>query len=106
MSRAGGSFFEGTGMSEERNEAVRTAAERVVQLEEEVEASGVAVTDGDPLEHARAALHKWIDGMTGVVVSPGLGRVTVIHGDGRRSSIASADLPFLLSRPVGRKTDS
>jgi hypothetical protein len=88
-------------MSEEPEDVVRAAADRVIQLEEEVEASGVAAVDGSDLAYARAALHAWIDEMTGVVVSPGLGRVTVIHGDGRRSSIASATLPYLMSKPIG-----
>lgn len=88
-------------MTMERDDAVRAAADRVIQLEEEVEASGVAAVEGAELAHARAALHAWIDEMTGVVVSPGLGRVTVIHGDGRRSSIASATLPYMMSKPLG-----
>ncbi len=91
-------------MTDEPEDVVRAAADRVIQLEEEVEASGVAAVDGSELAHARAALHAWIDEMTGVVVSPGLGRVTVIHGDGRRSSIASATLPYLMSKPVGDRS--
>jgi hypothetical protein len=86
-------------MAEERD-AVKAAVDHVIALEEELEASGYASTEGGELEFARAALHKWVDEMTGVVISPGLGRVTVIHGDGRRSSIASATLPFAMSRPV------
>jgi len=88
-------------MTEQPEDVVRAAADRVIQLEEEVEASGVAAVEGAELAHARAALHAWIDEMTGVVVSPGLGRVTIIHGDGRRSSIASATLPYLMSKPLG-----
>jgi len=88
-------------MTEQPEDVARAAADRVIQLEEEVEASGVAAVEGAELAHARAALHAWIDEMTGVVVSPGLGRVTIIHGDGRRSSIASATLPYLMSKPLG-----
>ncbi len=87
-------------MSQERDEAV----DRVIGLEEEVEASGVALVEGDTLAHARATLHAWVDQMVGVVVSPGLGRVTVIHEGGRRSTITSATLPFVMSLPVGAKT--
>jgi hypothetical protein len=87
-------------MTEQPEDVARAAADRVIQLEEEVEASGVAAVEGAELAHARAALHAWIDEMTGVVVSPGLGRVTIIHGDGRRSSIASATLPYLMSKPL------
>jgi hypothetical protein len=86
-------------MTQERDEAV----DRVIGLEEEVEASGVASVEGDALAHARATLHAWVDDMIGVVVSPGLGRVTVIHEGGRRSTIASATLPFIMSLPVGAK---
>jgi len=63
-----------------------------------------ATVEGAALENARAALHKWIDGMTGVVISPALGRVTVIHCNGRKSAI-TADLPFLMSTPVAGKRE-
>ena len=74
-------------------------ANRVIELEEEVEASGYLV-HGDALGEARVILHKWVDEMTGVVVSPGLGRVTILHGSGRPSTINSADLPFIMSKPI------
>ena len=63
-----------------------------------------ATVEGAALENARAALHKRIDGMTGVVISPALGRVTVIHCNGRKSAI-TADLPFLMSTPVAGKRE-
>ena len=87
-------------MTKEPDNSLRAVADRVIELEEEVEASGVAAIDGSDLEWSRAALHKWIDEMIGVVVSPGLGRVTVIHPGGKRSSIASATLPYAMSKPV------
>jgi hypothetical protein len=87
-------------MTKDQDDIVRTAAKRVIGLEEEVEASGYASIDGEALDSARAALHQWVDEITGVVISPGLGRVTVIHGDGRRSTIASSTLPFLMSKPI------
>ncbi len=80
--------------------AVEQAAERVLQLEAEVEATGNAATGGDALSEARKALHDWVDTVTGVVASPGVGRVTLIHGNGSESKIASPDLPYMLSRPV------
>jgi hypothetical protein len=89
-------------MSEEPDETLRAVTDRVIELEEELEASGVAAIDGSELEWSRAALHKWVDEMIGVVVCPGLGRVTVIHPGGQRSSIASATLPYALSRPTPR----
>jgi hypothetical protein len=82
---------------------LQAAVERVLGLDEEVEASGEATVGGDALEQARAALHAWVDAAKGVVVNPALGRVTVIHGDGRLSTIASPDLPFAISA-AGRKT--
>jgi hypothetical protein len=87
--------------SEIQQGQIQAAAERVMELEEEVEASGQATVDGAALERARAALHKWVDGVKGVVVSPGLGRVTLIHEGGRVSTIASPDLPFDMSEPAG-----
>lgn len=87
-------------MTEATDDALRAVTDRVIELEEELEASGVAAIDGSDLEWSRAALHKWVDEMIGVVVSPGLGRVTVVHPGGRRSSIASATLPYVMSRPI------
>jgi hypothetical protein len=86
-------------MPEKPDEALRAITDRVIGLEEELEASGVAAIDGSELEWSRAALHTWVDEMIGVVVSPGLGRVTVIHPGGQRSSIASPTLPYAMSRP-------
>ncbi|HSI19300.1 MAG TPA: hypothetical protein VK980_16130 [Sphingomonas sp.] len=87
-------------MTKEPDDTLRAVANQVIELEEEVEASGVAAIDGSELEWSRAALHKWVDDMIGVVVSPGLGRVTVIHPGGKRSSIASSTLPYAMSRPL------
>jgi hypothetical protein len=84
-------------------QAAAQATERVIKLEEEVEASGTASLDDAAVAFARAVLHQWVDTVTAVVTSPGLGRVTLIHADGRKSSIASPDLPFRLSPPVGAK---
>ena len=87
-------------MTKEPDETLRAVTDRVIELEEELEASGVATIDGDDLEWSRAALHRWVDELIGVVVSPGLGRVTVIHPGGQRSSIASSTLPYAMSKPV------
>lgn len=87
-------------MTEPADDTLRAVTDRVIELEEELEASGVAAIDGSDLEYSRAALHKWVDELIGVVVSPGLGRVTVIHPGGKRSSIASGSLPYAMSRPV------
>lgn len=84
----------------DKDEAVRQAAERVLQLEAELEAEGAATTEGDDLARARERLHQWVDTVVGVVASPGVGRVTLIHDDGQESKIASPFLPYLLSKPV------
>jgi len=76
------------------------AANRVVDLEAELESSGNAATDGDKLEFARAALREWIESVVGVVASPGVGRVTLIHADGSESKIASPSLPYLVTPKV------
>jgi hypothetical protein len=94
-------------MAKGHSRTTREAADRAVEMAEEVESSGHASTSGSELETARAVLHNWIDTMTGVVVAPGLGRVTVIHPNGRSSTISSPDLPFAMSRPiVGRSKAS
>jgi hypothetical protein len=87
---------------EHRDTAARIdeAASRVVELEAELEASGTTATQGDKLEFARAALHAWADTVVGVVASPGVGRVTLIHANGNESKIASPELPFLVTPPV------
>ena len=84
----------------DKPDALQTAVDRVLQLEAELESSGDAKTGVDVLAEARAALHEWVDTVTGVVSSPGVGRVTLIHANGRESKIASPDLPFLLSKPA------
>lgn len=80
--------------------AVEEAAARVIELEHELEAAGSAATGGDELAFSRERLHEWVETVVGVVASPGVGRVTLIHANGRESKIASPDLPFLLSRPA------
>lgn len=81
-------------------QTVDEAIDRIIELEAELESAGNAVTDDDELAFARAALHQWVDSVIGVVASPGVGRATLIHANGRESKIASPDLPFLLSKPA------
>jgi hypothetical protein len=82
------------------SKVIDDAANRVLALEAELENAGEASTAGDELSFAREALHFWVDSVVGVVSSPGVGRVTLIHENGRQSKIASPDLPYLLSRPA------
>jgi hypothetical protein len=86
-------------MTDKPTETTRDAIGRVLDMAEELEASGDASLEGTTLGQARAALHQWVDSMTGVVITPALGRVTVIH-EGRESTIASPDLPFAMSAAV------
>lgn len=76
---------------------IKTAAERIVELEAELEARGHAALADAAVAKAREVLHQWVDEMKGIVVNPALGRVTVIHAGGSASSIGSADLAFQLS---------
>jgi hypothetical protein len=85
---------------------IQATADRVLELAAELEASGETAIGGTDLERRLAALHAWIDGVKGVVVNPALGRVTLIHETGRESTIASADLPFLMSLPVNKRSDA
>jgi hypothetical protein len=78
----------------------RQVAERVTQLEAELEAASDVTMRGDALDRARLILHQWVDSVTGVIATPGVGRVVLIHANGRESRIASPDLPALLSAPV------
>ncbi len=83
-----------------KSKSVDEAAKHVLALESELESSGDASTAEEDLALAHEALHRWVDSVVGVVSSPGVGRVTLIHENGRQSKIASPDLPFLLSRTV------
>jgi hypothetical protein len=79
---------------------ISSKAERIVALEAELESAGEVSLKTAELAQLKAALHDWIDSVVGVVSSPGVGRVSLIHADGSQSSIASPVLPFLLSRPA------
>lgn len=79
---------------------IEDAAGRVIALEAELESAGEAALGDAQLEWSHAALHDWVKSVVGVVSSPGMGRVTLIHRDGTQSSISSPRLPFLLSRPA------
>lgn len=85
---------------DENQESVAQAADRVNQLEAELEAASDVTTAGASLLRARALLHEWVDSVTGVVATPGVGRVVLIHANGRQSRIASPDLPVLLAAPI------
>lgn len=88
-------------MSDEQATSSQEAADRVLEMAEEVEASGEAMFDESEVELARAALHEWVDSLDAIVSTPAFGRVTVIH-KGVQTTISSPDLPFILSAAVNR----
>ncbi|MDR2857420.1 MAG: hypothetical protein LBV50_06195 [Novosphingobium sp.] len=87
-------------MDEKPASGVEQAVKRVTGLESELEASSDATTGGDALVRARELLHRWVDSVTAIVATPGVGRVVLIHENGAESRIASPDLPMLLAAPV------
>jgi hypothetical protein len=87
-------------MTKSASPDVAEAAARIVELEAELESAGDASLAEDDLSFMRARLHEWVDSVVGVVNAAGSGRVTLIHADGTRSSIASPQLPYRLSRPA------
>lgn len=89
----------------DRNAKIDAAVERVKELGAEVESSAEASTGGDALAFVRSELHKWVDTVAGVVVNAGLGRVTLLHHNGKESGISSSELPYLLSRPARFEDD-
>jgi hypothetical protein len=78
-------------------EKIRSTADRIVELEAELETHGQALVGNAAVSKAREILHNWVDDMVGVVVNPALGRITVIHEGGAASSLTSADLAFKMS---------
>jgi hypothetical protein len=79
---------------------VGEATSRILELEAELEAAGDATTDQGDIAGLKQILHDWVESVTAVVATPGVGRVVLIHRNGRESRIASPDLPMLLSKPA------
>ncbi|CAN5338049.1 hypothetical protein BH10PSE13_BH10PSE13_18750 [soil metagenome] len=90
-------------MNNERTNPAQAAIDQILGLASEVEASGDAVVSDDHVTAVRAALHTWVDTVTGVAIVPALGRTTLVHANGARSSIQSSELSYALSQPVGPK---
>jgi hypothetical protein len=82
------------------NDKIASQAERVVALEAELESAGEISLAEAELARCKAVLHAWVDSVVGVVASPGVGRVSLIHEDGNQSGVSSRTLPFALSRPA------
>ncbi len=87
-------------MTDQTNDRIGAATSRIVDLEAELEASGTTTRDAEALARVRAVLHEWVDTVSAVVATPGVGRVVLIHENGNESRIASPQLPFLLAVPV------
>jgi hypothetical protein len=89
-------------MEKGQKSVARAAVDRIVELEAELEAPANATVDSSSVEKARKIFAKWLDSVVGVVASPALGRVTLIHSNGRNSTINSPDLAYLISGPVNK----
>ena len=91
--------------NQQNNPAASEAIDRVIQLEAELESASEATTAEAALARKRAILHAWVDTVTAVVATPGVGRVVLLHGNGNRTGIASAELPMLLAEPIRWERD-
>ncbi|MFS0849553.1 hypothetical protein AB3M93_08800 [Novosphingobium panipatense] len=87
-------------MTEKSADRIDEATTRILDLEAELEASGTMTREAAALARARTLLHEWVDSVTAVVATPGVGRVVLIHENGAESRIASPELPFRLAIPV------
>lgn len=94
------------GRTETPDDRMSEATSRIVELEAELEAAGDATTAEGALAELKTILHDWVESVTAVVATPGMGRVVLIHANGRESRIASPDLPMLLSKPAKFATTS
>lgn len=88
-------------MDENGSTKAQEVADHVQRLAEEIETHADVALGGPALENGRARIHEWIDGMTGFVVNAAQAQVTIIHANGRQSTIFSPDLPFQLVRAAG-----
>ena len=87
-------------MTDQNADRIDEATARIADLEAELEASGTTTREAEALSRIRALLHDWVDTVTAVVATPGVGRVVLIHDNGTESRIASPELPYLLAMPV------
>ncbi|VWX46666.1 hypothetical protein [Novosphingobium sp. 9U] len=94
------------GTNDTPDDRMSEATSRILELEAELEAAGDATTAQGALAELKAILHDWVETVTAVVATPGVGRVVLIHANGRESRIASPDLPMLLSKPARFATET
>lgn len=87
-------------MTEKAAGRIKQMTARVTELESELEASSDAIAGDAELARAKEILHAWVDSVTAVVATPGVGRAVLMHDNGTESRISSPDLPFRLAMPV------
>ncbi|HUD28206.1 MAG TPA: hypothetical protein VMQ93_04990 [Novosphingobium sp.] len=87
-------------MTDTNADRIAEATTRIADLEAELEAAGTTTREAEALARVRALLHEWVDSVTAVVATPGVGRVVLIHENGSESRIASPELPYRLAVPV------
>jgi hypothetical protein len=87
-------------MSETPANRIGQATARIVELEAELEASGDVTTEEADLARAKKILHAWVDSVTAVVATPGVGRAVLLHENGTETRLSSPDLPRRLAPPV------
>lgn len=87
-------------MTEKTASRIEEMTARVIELESELEASSDAMAGAAELTRAKEILHAWVDSVTAVVATPGVGRAVLMHDNGTESRISSPDLPFRLAPPV------
>jgi repressor of nif and glnA expression len=90
-------------MEDKQSNNTRALADRVIALAEELEVSGEISLQEAELKRDREALHAWIDSAVGVVLTPGFARVSLIHENGKQSTISSWELCLALSALRNRK---
>ena len=94
----------GDAVADDSNDKTRETVDRVLELAGELEAHGEVSLEGATLDRARAVLHRWIDSAVGVIALPAFGRVTLVHANGKQSSIASSELSYMMSEPESGAT--
>jgi hypothetical protein len=87
-------------MTQQSVNRIQEVTARVTELESELEASSDAFAEDAGLARAKEILHAWVDSVTAVVATPGVGRAVLMHENGTETRISSPDLPFRLALPV------
>lgn len=87
-------------MTEKSANRIEDVVARVIELESELEASSDTMAGDAQLVRAKEILHAWVDSVTAVIATPGVGRAVLMHENGTESRISSPDLPFRLAVPV------